>query len=178
MAAQTLKLKTYRQMKSKSSIDWTALVCIPQTIALVVLLNNCSYFLVSIVDATDDWRRTCPKEIFVVNFGILFGLTTLASVWYFWLEFLMLVEHKMVNVVVVVVNVFDLIFFLWFFERCKRKTNLAWSWFIWMDCMRYILILDVIMNRTGYADIPKDKTKQYKKREKFYHIIFMNATNI
>lgn len=70
---------THRQMKSKSSIDCTARVCIPQTMAFVVLLNNCWYLAASAGVATvDDWRRTAPKEIFVVNLGI-FGLTTLVS---------------------------------------------------------------------------------------------------
>lgn len=72
--------RTYRQMKSKSSIDCTARVCIPQTMALVVLLNNCSYFLASAADTavTDCWRMA-PTEIWVDNLAI-FGLTTAESI--------------------------------------------------------------------------------------------------
>ena len=56
-----------RQMKSKSSIDWTALVCIPQTIAFVVFENILRYsagteapFAVFAFDGDD------PTEVFSV----------------------------------------------------------------------------------------------------------------
>lgn len=63
IAAICALIESHLQMKSKSSIDWTARDCIPQTIALVPLVNNGWKDLAADAVVCECWRITPRKKL-------------------------------------------------------------------------------------------------------------------